>query len=61
MGDVKTGIPAFIYRKIDRTKDDKDHSREFMRIAGEMKEKYGLDITKTGLLVKKCKQDDSSL
>ena len=28
-------------------KDNKDHGREFMRIAGEMKEKYGLNITKT--------------
>ena len=28
-------------------KDNKDHGREFMRIANEINEKYGLNVTKT--------------
>lgn len=28
-------------------KDNKDHGREFMKIANELNEKYGLNITKT--------------
>ena len=31
----------------NRIKDNKAHGRKFMEIANEMKEKYGLEITKT--------------
>jgi hypothetical protein len=31
----------------NRIKDNKSHGKEFMRMANEMKEKYGLNITKT--------------
>ena len=31
----------------NRIKDNKPHGKEFMRIANEMKEKHGLEITKT--------------
>ena len=46
---VQTMVHEMIHYYIawNRIKDNRTHGRKFMEIANEMKEKYGLEITKT--------------